>query len=113
VLLTRRNIIARMGNAVDETGHTIEMLVPAGNAAYARSLLADPVHSVVGVDARPGGFPVSMADKPQGIQEVPFANPVGPGLTPREVLPYNILLAFSWLALIVILIVLVLSFLLP
>jgi hypothetical protein len=101
VILAKRGILARIGNAVDETGHTVELLVPAAQEAYARSLLAGGIHQVAGPAKGTGGFPVLVAnDPPQPSTEIPFANPVPTGLSPRQIMTYNIVVVFLWLLLI-------------
>jgi hypothetical protein len=112
-VLGRRNIIARMGNSVDDTGRTIELLVPVGNAEYARSLLEGGIHSVAGVGQAPEGFPISVVTENPSETSIPFANPVDPGLSPRQILTYNIVLVFLVLVLILVVILTGLAFLLP
>jgi hypothetical protein len=100
-ILDKRNIVARMGNAVDESGQSIQLLVPAGNLAYAQALLAGGIHSMAEVEPRPGGFPVIVAGMPQQQEaEVPFANPVHADLSPRQITNYNLVLVIAWAALI-------------
>ena len=101
VILAKRGVLARIGNTVDETGHTVELLVPEGHEAYARSLLAGGIQVVAGPAKGTGGFPVSVVnDPPSPSTEIPFANPVHAGLSPRQKLLYNVLLVFLWLVLI-------------
>jgi len=103
-LLAKRDIIARMGNAVDETGRAIELLVPAGNQAYAKALLAGGIHRVAKISKVPRGFPLSIEpEPPPEPAAIPFAEPVRPGLSPRQILLYNLMLVALWLLLIFVL----------
>jgi hypothetical protein len=123
VILTKHDIIARMGNSVDETGHTIEMLVPASQEAYARSLLAGAIDSAAEVEQRTGGFPVVVANVSSADSAIPLANPVGPfpvgarpvrpRLSRRQVWTYNIILVWCVVALILILFLTAMAFFLP
>jgi hypothetical protein len=99
-ILAKRDIMARIGESLDETGHTVQLLVPVGNEAYARSLLAGGVPTVVGEGQTPGGFPVVVANQPPAAADVPFATPVHRGLSPGQILAYNLFLVLFWLILI-------------
>jgi hypothetical protein len=101
-ILAKRDIMARIGESGDETGHIVQLLVPAGNEAYARSLLAAGVPTSAGMSQRPRGFPVTVAEQSRDEVDVPFATPIHQGLSPRQTLVYNLLLVFFWLILIVV-----------
>jgi serine/threonine protein kinase len=128
VLLTKRDIIARMGNSVDKTGHTIEMLVPASQEAYVRSLLAGAIDTAPEVEQRTGGFPVLVANASSADSPLPLANPIRPlPVVPVPVLPppirprlsrqqirtYNIILVLCVLALIFLALLMTVPFFLP
>jgi hypothetical protein len=115
VILSKRNIMARIGNAVDETGHTIELLVPIGNETYARSLLAGGIRSPREETPPTSGFPVVMATPAEPAQApptLPFADPIPAGLTPSQVTNYNIVLVLAWILLIFVLLLIAVPILL-
>jgi hypothetical protein len=102
-LLGKKGILSRIGDSTDETGHTIELLVPVGHLAYARQLieLRDSLQGA-GVE-QTHGFPVirpgSSAEKII-LPAIPINECPPPGLTPQQIGVQNNLMAIAWAVLI-------------
>jgi hypothetical protein len=101
-----------MGSSVRESSD-IEMLVPVANETYARSLLAGEAPALASFEQSTGGFPVIVPTHAPPDEQIPFATPIQPGLTRQQLLSYNIVLVFLWLALIAVSILTLLAFFLP
>jgi hypothetical protein len=110
-LLAKRDIVARMGKSTDDTGQSIEMLVPASQESYARSLLAGVTDSVPELEQKTRRLPVVITHAPPSTDSpVPVANPVRPlPVAPLPVRPrlsrlqiwaYNIIIVLCVLVLI-------------